>query len=427
MPMLRKPLEEITPADLEELCRSGALEDEQADFKESIPHKEAKDKDPWRDVPTLEARKIKDYGRDQLLGTLVAFANSYGGDLIVGVREADGSQPGRAEATAPLPDCAEAAHRLSQQINACIDPPLTSVQVRGVVTGDDGSGVIILRVGRSRSAPHRLTTTKECYHRVRHETLAMTMRQIQDATFNVGRGLDVVDKRLNEIRGSYETWARRVVPPATHRQFRMHFAAVPTTNDAYLEKVHNVDAVRPGSGSVYVQISQGGRPEQLVVPFNLHQWSPVLRGSETENRDDERAVLAGVYCDGVIRYEFARSSPLIERGGGRDMYALYPGWYFAALINLFESVRRFRVAAGATAVEYALETEISTTYDLPVLQLGSGRYGAVGRFSGGRTAFPRYVIGAPDAWQETFLRIYRDFWNAAGVDAEQDVFIVDPL
>jgi len=85
--MIRKPLADIVQGDLEGLIRDGWFEDEQLDFKTSIPHKDGENRDPWRNPPTPEGRRIKEYGRDQLLATVVAFANSYGGDLLIGVRE----------------------------------------------------------------------------------------------------------------------------------------------------------------------------------------------------------------------------------------------------------------------------------------------------------------------------------------------------
>jgi len=131
--MIRKQITDITPDDIRTLCSERWLEDEQMDFKESIPHKDGEGKDPWRDQHV-----IRDYGRDQLLATLVAFANSYGGDLIIGIRERQGIQPGQAETVAPIAACADAANRLGQMARACIDPPLPNAHIRAVPFSDDG-------------------------------------------------------------------------------------------------------------------------------------------------------------------------------------------------------------------------------------------------------------------------------------------------
>jgi hypothetical protein len=101
MPMIRRPLAQLTRDDFTALMGGTWIEDEQLDFKATIPHKDGVGRDPWRDAATPEARRIKEHGRDQLLATIVAFANSYGDDLVIGVREVEGSQPGVADATEP--------------------------------------------------------------------------------------------------------------------------------------------------------------------------------------------------------------------------------------------------------------------------------------------------------------------------------------
>jgi hypothetical protein len=423
MPMIPKALVEMTLGDVETLCREGALEDEQIDFKRTVPHKDGDGQDPWRNVPEGGTRRVKDYGRDQLLAAVVAFANSYGGDLVVGIREQVDSQPGRAETLDPLPDCEELAHRLSQAANACIEPPLSSFQIRGVVTDASGSGVIVMRTGRSRNAPHRLTTTKDGYHRVRHETIPMSMRQIQDLTFNVARGLEQIERRLADQRSRYEEWVRRWAIPANHGQMAIHMAAVPLTDDVFLDSVHNRAAVRPEVRNGRVLMRHNNYAFSIVLPFTLHMFRPALRGSEAEQGNDEKSMLAGVYCDGTIRYDWCRTAPS-ENAHGRQ-YALHPGWYFATLVNVFESVEKFRIAASASHVEYALEIEVKCTQRLPVLRFGDDYHDPAGYFPVGRTAFPRYVIGARDKWNEIQLRIYRDFWSAIGIDADSDDIVLE--
>lgn len=54
MPAIRKPLTEISVADLRELCDTDALEDEQIDFKQTIPHK----RESWNDILSLVWRDL---------------------------------------------------------------------------------------------------------------------------------------------------------------------------------------------------------------------------------------------------------------------------------------------------------------------------------------------------------------------------------
>lgn len=429
MPMLRKQLTEITEADLHAICEEQWLEDEQIDFKQMMPHKEGEGKDPWRDQ-----RVIKDHGRDQLLATVVAFANSYGGDLVIGVGEEESSQPGRAEAIAAVAACEDAAHRLAQMARSCIDPPLPNLQVRGIKVNEDGSGVVILRTQQSRAAPHRLTTVhgamKECFHRVRHETVAMTMRQIQDLTFSVSRGLDLVERRFAVARDSSERWARVDIPTEQLQRFSIRVTAVPASGDVYLEKVHNVEQIRPQQRSARVRLRAEGEPFRLVPPFGVNQWRPVLRGSEAESRRPDSRARVGVYCDGTINYDFSFDVAVAQDGpeprGRQRTFVLYPGWHFSILVNAIEAAHRFRVAAGASMVDYGMEVEITTSHDLPVLRFNDqGWPDAAGTLPVGPRIFPRYVIGPTDTWRDTYNLIFRDFWNSIGIDTSADDFLLD--
>jgi len=421
MPMIAKALADVTRNDLSELILSPWIEDEQIDFKVTIPHRDGEGRDPWRNAAAPEARRIKDYGRDQLLATLAAFANSYGGDLVVGVREVAGTQPGAAEAFDPLPACEDAAHRLAQAAMACIEPPLTSLQVRGIPLEEDGSGVVILRTSRSRMAPHRLTTNKECYHRVRHETLPMTMRQMQDLTFSVARGLEAVEQRFAAAGRLFKEFSQAVNrPPETHR-LGLRATVIPL-NELYIERVHNVAAIQPSLRNARLRLEPADRDYALMPPFNVHLWRPALRGSEAYQQGDESHARLGVYCDGTIKYEWLCDSRLDRQG---RPYLLYPGWYFAVAVNAVESSDRFRTAAGAAAVEYALEIELIASRALPVMRFGNDPFDTAGQFSPGSICFPRYVVGPRTTFQETYTQLFRDFWHAIGVDAHEEQFLLD--
>lgn len=422
MAMIRRPLTEITREDIEGLCRESVIEDEQIDFKQTIPHKEGEGRDPWRDN-----RDIKQYGRDQLLATLVAFANSYGGDLVIGIRD-DGSQPGKAEELTPIPECQDAAHRLGQSAAACIEPPVAGLQTHCVLT-EGAAGAIVIRVPRSRMAPHRLTSDRHCYQRVRHETMPMTMRQIQDLTFNVVRGLEAVDRRFSEARRRFYGWTdgRRT---SQVKQFRIRVTAVPTAGEVYLERVHAVDAILPMSRSARMVMSTKEKARyDLAFPFGVNNWRPALRSTVGESSYSDRAGRITLSCDGMINYEYCSEIAVADDNpnarGYQRTYVLCPEWYLALVANTIETAQRFRVAAGASVVEYGLEAEIVTTHDLPVLPIGPSAYTSSGTIPAGSVEFPRYAFGPPDTWRESYLLLYRDFWDSVGVDARGDDFIIE--
>ena len=139
--------------------------------------------------------RIGDRAKDELLEEVVAFANAYGGTLLLGVKESNAKPPVAAEITSVR--CAELAERLRNVFRDCVEPQIPRIEIFAVRTKDD-CGVVVFRVGRSRMAPHRVTTTRVCPVRRSDRCEGMSMREIQDMTLNVSRGLERLEKRLSE-------------------------------------------------------------------------------------------------------------------------------------------------------------------------------------------------------------------------------------
>ena len=111
-------------------------------------------------VGSRRADRIGDYARDQILAEIVAFANADGGTLVLGLHETK-EEPRCAERLEPLPRCEDLAKRLLDATEDVIEPRLPHIGVRALLASDDGSGYVLMRVGKSLAGPHRLTTTRE--------------------------------------------------------------------------------------------------------------------------------------------------------------------------------------------------------------------------------------------------------------------------
>ena len=99
--VLSKPAEQIDAGDIERLIESEVPEGEQIEFKESLPSNN-KSGDPWM---SGEGR-IGDKARNELVEEVVAFANAYGGTLLLGIRESE-TRPAVAAEITPVPRCAD--------------------------------------------------------------------------------------------------------------------------------------------------------------------------------------------------------------------------------------------------------------------------------------------------------------------------------
>ena len=97
--VLSKPIDQINLDDIKSLIASKVPESEQIEFKEALPAKNKQD--PWMNG----GGEIGDHAKNTLLKEVVAFANAYGGALLLGIEESDVS-PSAATGISPIPQCA---------------------------------------------------------------------------------------------------------------------------------------------------------------------------------------------------------------------------------------------------------------------------------------------------------------------------------
>ena len=191
--VLSKGAEQIGPDDIHSLIESNVPEGQHVEFKETLPA-ENNSVDPW--IRTGGEKGIGKYARNCLLEEGVAFANAYGGVLVIGIEESS-SEPPIASHIRPLPMCAELARELRQVFRDCVEPQIPRLEISPVAIKDE-DGVVVIRVGKSRLAPHRVWPTRSCKIRRADSSVEMTMREIQDMTLNMSRGLQGVENRLLE-------------------------------------------------------------------------------------------------------------------------------------------------------------------------------------------------------------------------------------
>ncbi len=162
LPLFSKQLEAVELDNINQLISEGYPEGSTVEYKESLPHSKG-GQDPWFTGDS----QIRDYARNKILAEVVAFANSHGGHVLIGIKEST-EKPPRAEGISPIPRCAELAEKLRLMARDNIEPQLPVVMTWGVEVDPDGAGVVIIRVPQSRAAPHRLKPNKECYCGVRY-------------------------------------------------------------------------------------------------------------------------------------------------------------------------------------------------------------------------------------------------------------------
>jgi hypothetical protein len=403
--MFGKRPSELTSEDIGRLVSEHVQEGSQVELKMTLPAKKADDL--W----VLGKGEVGDYARNELVAEVIAFANAYGGWLFLGVEETE-DKPARASVVVPIRDCAELADRLRLMCRDCIEPKLPVLELAGVPMGSDGTGVVVFHVPRSRMAPHRHTVTKECYIRRADRTEKMTMREVQDLTLQVERGLTAIERQFQEQR---EQFARRVAAYRggnTHA-FGLRATLVPLT-PIYVDRVHGNHDASPPSHTLHATAQD--RPYRLDFWGVDNAWRPIVRGTVNTNSNRRSTISREVHCDGLIEYAVMHQREADERGPGWPLFYLPIELLMASFGNALCAAEKFRRAAGAPDAEYGLELQIASPVDLPIGKYGGVHFGeTLGPLPAG-TTFPRYSVGAPDGFQNLSQVFERDFLNGAGHD-----------
>ncbi|MCZ7652674.1 MAG: ATP-binding protein [Thermoanaerobaculia bacterium] len=237
--LLQKDLRAIDRDDLKALIRDGVVEDDQLEFKGELPAK-GENRDPWYS----DQERVGDYARNQVLRGVVAFANAYGGAVVLGV--VTKGSPGRAESLRPIPRCKDLAERLALQIRDCVRPTLSGVEAEGVELEESGAGVVIIRTPQSLDAPHRLETTRECYVRRSHRSEEMEMREVHDLVVARRAATASVEERFSRSRAALmsalRAWEESTGLPGI---YGIKVAAIPLASVVGIPGLANRQDIRP--------------------------------------------------------------------------------------------------------------------------------------------------------------------------------------
>src|ERR1700680_2161128 len=127
-------LSDVAAAEIHALISNEVSEGSDIEFKRELPAKNPPD--AW-----MNGGRIGDEAKDQLAAEIIAFANTDGGTLVLGLGE-DSATKKAVAPIHPLPMCKDAANNLFQSIGSRVEPRLPVFECVGVVTEQDGtSGV----------------------------------------------------------------------------------------------------------------------------------------------------------------------------------------------------------------------------------------------------------------------------------------------
>ncbi len=425
--VLSKSREEIDISDIQDLIDSEVPEGEQIEFKETLPAK-GQSVDPWMNGKN----EIGDRAKNEILKEAVAFANAHGGALLLGIKESESKPPVAAEIS-PIPRCAELAERFKLVFRDCVEPQLPVLDIFAVPT-DGESGVVIIRVGRSRNAPHRIMKTLVCPVRRADRCEEMSMREIQDMTLNVSRGLERLDRRLSERSEFFEEEFKRLETP--ENAFGVRMTAAPVGDEIWFDRVLYQGRIIEEFSMPWLTVKRQSSNREQKLNFHSHDWvpkywQPMLRAARA-NLD---STFPGkpynghweLHFDGLIEMD------LFLTGSSADSIS-YNGpvlfnWLIAIFAKLAVWADHIRRQADAPTAEYVLEVEICVRGNEISFFMENGMNNGSGKLlPGSLVKFPIYSLGDRDEILELIELFERDFWNNLAKDIgtnENTLYIED--
>ncbi len=404
MMILSKSFDALTLTDIQQLITDKIPENNQLEYKGALSA--SKGIDPWENGKN----RIGDKARNELLEELVAFANAQGGILFLGIAETNDGK-GIPERINPIRQCEALIKPLELQIRDCIEPKIHTIQIKAIQTNNDGKGVLLFNVQKSRSAPHRLKPTKECYIRRNDRSEKMSMIEIQDYTLLIDKGMDRVEA---EFKKQQETFNNNFLNFSQNNRFVFGIKAVivPVYADIYIDKLYNnSDFFFPRINGVKTKLDN--QELQFDYDFRNGRPTPIIRGVRFQEFSSQIRFLAELYCNGTAQVSmfFSAEEQHKEALGIND--------YFGMVINAILLAHQYKVFSGFTDIEYGLEIEIKKDNG-PLRVCGwndPNKSRHVGDLSP-PALFPRYSIQNQQNYNNLMTVIYRDFWNAAGLDRD---------
>jgi hypothetical protein len=429
-----KPLDQIDQDDI--LSLIDYPEGQLFEIKSELPA-EKNSKDSWYSTPKRgKKRKPGEYAKQNIFKEVVAFANSEGGWLVLGLKETT-DHPKRVKEVAPLPDCHDLADNLKRAAYEWIDPPLPSLQCRGIAIGTNpGEGVVVFRVPRSLAAPHRLykkDRTQDAYKRVSDESKPMRMREIQDLTLNIARGQERIEREFNNSRERYFRFKPQRTPK--HQLLGFNITLICLFGPLSLDRLYLQDALFERKYTIGGQFQILNGPPFSINTIDAHPnrfhdlVQPILRGGRKTwwathpsyplgqaPKDDESFITLDIFESGTVQ--------LSVKTTYNNQPRICIRWILADLANSLRIAERVRTIGGMPDAEYAMEIELG--YDAALgdkeLKFSEQRYALtllpydVIPMSGdaGHILLPTYPVRGCDEFQRILKKVMDDLYNYVG-------------
>jgi hypothetical protein len=411
--LLIDPIDEIEFDDIANLVSEEVEEGIRLEFKRDLSTSDGQP-DRWM----RDQSAIGRVARDDIAKEVVAFANAYGGVIIVGIDETEDHPPRAKNLASPqIPSVADCAERLVRALQSIIDPPLPMLDVRGVVSSATGEGVVLIRVPSSPSAPHGFGTPPAAYVRHGSESKPLSMRELQSMFFERRTRLERVTSRQNELSAfAQELWASRrhgesqgAIPSLDLPAIQFRCSLAPTDDLA----VDNFPDRFLGSPQASRRPEIGNEMTSVVeLPTWTSEWRRRYRAVDHIKNDGRRYRQVSLAADGVF------NQISIVAGNDGELFRITPGWYAKVILQGMIIVEWLRRWASRPDIEYALDGEFWNAGAQVCTSRNRGEWDFVPFL---HESIGPYSVGNRATFQETFDVIERELWDAFRLRRQQEL------
>jgi hypothetical protein len=339
------PLDDIAWGDLSALI--GAEESLTLEFKRDLSSKKG-GLHGWHEGGPLDP-----YARDALAQEVVAFANSWGGTLVLGAAERSDGDRNVCDKLIPLPRASELAQQIEDSLNGVIEPPLPSLNCRAVASTDDPTrGIVLIRVARSTAAPHGFTAPARAYVRRGTRASPMSMGEIQtafwDSRTRAGR-IEEQRRRAEHFLNERMVAGGKLHLPKADGVVFARYSAYPheALGLEFDPSEIWVRLLRPEEGSLYSQ--------RVVAPFGggSNDWSPqpIAHGIRNLSEGARYSSLWNIGEDGSIQLWGACAASRSQTG----LLVVHPSWFVTALGQFIVMAEHLRRRARKPGVPYEID------------------------------------------------------------------------
>ncbi len=358
---------------------------------------------------------------------VTAFANAYGGTLLLGISESS-QTPKVATGITSIPRYQDLAERLKLMFRDCVEPPLPSLSIMAFPVDGD-RGIVGIQTNRSLVGPHRVIPTSVCPIRRLDRCETLSMREIHDLTLSLSRNVDRVENTLADRGRRFTSEFQRLETPDD--AFGLRYTTIPIGEDIRLDRVFENGSIIPEFSWPHAEVYRelNGETFQLKSLQNFHNmrpknWRPILRGARGEDTHErvtgiQRYVYWEIHSNGLLECGYLSNRTLSRPGrDGRIETQLHPDVVVSTFSQLTAWADRLRSQAGIPTAEYGIQFEANISGgDVGVQKIDDTWSIPLGSIASGKVVFPIYSDGGENEGNRVLELFERDFYNCLGRDA----------